>query len=160
MPVMYIILAINFTVTYWIDKFLLLRFYKSPKNFDDSTIKFSVSMLKISLPFHFIIGYFMLGNLNIMSSDTITINKYLKDISLNVHDSIIDSDVLGQKHILLFVTGFFAIGLIWMLQTSITKCLGKYCICSKKLNKAFEEMDAISDDYYDVIHLKFLLAEY
>jgi len=138
MPVMYIILAINFAATYWIDKFLLLRFYKSPKNFDDSTIKFSVSMLKISLPFHFIIGFFMLSNLNIMSSDTIRINKYLKDISLNVHKFAIDEDVVGQSHILLFVSGFFAIFMIWMLQTSILKCLQRHCFCSKKLDKAFE----------------------
>ena len=95
MPVMYIILAINFTAAYWIDKYLVLRFYKSPKNFDDSTIKFSVAMLKISLPFHFIIGFFMLGNLNIMSSDTIKINKYLKDMNMNVREYAIDSDVLG-----------------------------------------------------------------
>lgn len=92
---MYIILAVNFTATYWIDKFLLLRFYKSPKNFDDSTIRFSVSMLKISLPFHFIIGYFMISNLNIMSSNTSIINEYLKGISEKYHKFAVDEDVLG-----------------------------------------------------------------
>jgi hypothetical protein len=95
MPVMYIILAIIFATTYWIDKWLLLRFYKSPKNFDDSTIKFTVSMLKISFPTHFIIGYFMLGNLNIMTSDTIKINKYLNRFQQNIHDFAIDKDVIS-----------------------------------------------------------------
>ena len=80
----------------------------------------------------------MLSNLNIMSSDTIKINKYLKDISLNVHKFAIDEDVVGQSHILLFVSGFFAIFMIWMLQTSILKCCRRHCFCSKKLNKAFE----------------------
>lgn len=160
MPVMYIILVINFAATYWIDKWLLLRLYKSPKNFDDSTINFTVSMLKISFPFHFIIGYFMLGNLNIMTSDTLRINIYLNKIQDKVHYFAIDKEVISQSHILLFCSGFLVIFCLWMLQNTILKCSNKYCNCFTKIQKAFEKMDAISDDYYDEIHLKFLIAEY
>ena len=48
MPVLYIVMAVDFTLTYWVDKVLLLRFYRSPKNFDDTTINLSLKMLKIA----------------------------------------------------------------------------------------------------------------
>jgi hypothetical protein len=61
MPGLYIVMAVDFTLTYWVDKLLLLRFYRSPKNFDETTINFSLKMLKLAPLFHFILGYFMLG---------------------------------------------------------------------------------------------------
>ena len=45
MPVLYIVMALDFTLTYWVDKVLLLRFYRSPKNFDETTINFSLKFL-------------------------------------------------------------------------------------------------------------------
>ena len=35
LPILFMITAGNFFIIYWIDKWLLLRFYKTPKNYDE-----------------------------------------------------------------------------------------------------------------------------
>ena len=35
LPILFIIAAINFFIIYWIDKWLILRFYRTPKNYDE-----------------------------------------------------------------------------------------------------------------------------
>jgi len=38
LPLLYPLCAVNFFVIYWYDKWLVLRFYQTPKNFDESII--------------------------------------------------------------------------------------------------------------------------
>lgn len=42
LPILFIIAAINFFFIYWIDKWLILRFYRTPKNYDEQSIEFSI----------------------------------------------------------------------------------------------------------------------
>ena len=68
MPFMYVVSAINFTAMYWIDKALVLRFFRSPKNYDEQTIKHTISSLKTSFLFHLAMGVVMLSNRDLMES--------------------------------------------------------------------------------------------
>lgn len=68
MPFLHIVTALQFCSMYWIDKLLILRFYKSPKNFDESTIKFTLYLMKYCFFFHLVMGVFMLSNEKIISS--------------------------------------------------------------------------------------------
>ena len=69
MPFLYVVSAINFTGMYWIDKALVLRFFRSPKNYDETTIKHTVSSLKLSFVFHFWMGIIMFSNKDLMASE-------------------------------------------------------------------------------------------
>jgi hypothetical protein len=161
MPVLYIVMAVDFTLTYWVDKALLLRFYRSPKNFDDATINFSLRLLKFAPMFHFILGYFMLGNQDILTSPPLDkIDALLTRFEGGTLYDYFDKDKLNQTHMLIFLMGFLLVLILWIGESTIFLCLNKHCHCCRKYQKAFEKMDAISDDYYDEIHLKFLLAEY
>ena len=161
MPVLYIVMAVDFTLTYWVDKMLLLRFYRSPKNFDDATINFSLNLLKFAPVFHFLLGYAMLGNQDILTSPSLArIDALLQRFDSGTLYGYFDDEKLNQSHILIFLIGFIIFLILWIGESTIFVCLNKHCHCCRKYQKAFEKMEAISDDYYDEIHLKFLLAEY
>ena len=65
---MFLITAFNFFVIYWIDKWLLLRFYRTPKNYDELCINFSLTEMKFSFLFHFVIGAVVYSNEKILTS--------------------------------------------------------------------------------------------
>jgi hypothetical protein len=68
MPILYLVMILNFSFTYWVDKTLLLRFYRIPINFDNTAIKFSLMMMKFAIVFHYVIGYQMMSNKDIIYS--------------------------------------------------------------------------------------------
>jgi len=61
-PTIFLIMIINFFIIYWIDKYLLLRFYRTPKNYDEETIMFTLSKFKWAFLIHAILGTIMLSN--------------------------------------------------------------------------------------------------
>ena len=69
MPLLYVLMAINFTVTFWIDKWLILRFYKTPTNFNGESILYSVGLMEYGIVFHFILGWFLMSNHKILTKD-------------------------------------------------------------------------------------------
>jgi len=62
LPILFPLTALNFFIIYWIDKFLLLRFFKKPKNYDEESILFSVDQMKYAFLFHLVIGAFVYSN--------------------------------------------------------------------------------------------------
>ena len=75
MPILLLISAINFFMMYWIDKWLLLRFHKTPRNYDERTIKFTLKYMKFAFLFHAVIGYLMISNKAVLTQ-----NKFFEDI--------------------------------------------------------------------------------
>jgi hypothetical protein len=61
MPMLFVIAILNFTFIYFIDKYLLLRFYKNPSNFDEKSVLYCVEMLKFAFVSHFLIGFMMIS---------------------------------------------------------------------------------------------------
>jgi hypothetical protein len=68
MPILFVISALNFFVMYWVDKFLLTRFYRTPKNFDAEPIDFMLDKFKYCFAFHLVVGFLMLSNERILNS--------------------------------------------------------------------------------------------
>lgn len=60
----------------------------------------------------------------------------------------------------IFFFGNVGILLCLLFEATIFRCLRQRCGCFRNMQKQFESMDAITDDYYDEINLKFLLNEY
>ena len=58
---------LNFTIIYWLDKWLLLRFYAKSMNYDEKFSKSVMNELKYPFAFHFIIGRLVYANSNIFS---------------------------------------------------------------------------------------------
>jgi hypothetical protein len=68
LPILFLITATNFMIIYWIDKWLLLRFYRTPKNYDEMAINFSLNEMKFAFIFHFFIGAMVFSNEKILTS--------------------------------------------------------------------------------------------
>ena len=107
LPLLLPLAVVNFTMIYWIDKWLVLRFYKTPRNYDETIIKKQLYFLKLTFPFHLIGGLILLSNNAIMSSDSIenkmelvnSVNKWaVRNFGFNLL-----SDQFQSVHLLMFI---------------------------------------------------------
>ena len=110
MPVLFLIGAINFFMMYWIDKWLLLRFHKTPRNYDEKTINFSLKYMKVAFLFHAVIGYLMISNKNVLTQNKFfediiedqSLSEHLKKYEVNKSD-LEKADRLNSVHTTLFI---------------------------------------------------------
>lgn len=65
-PILYFIAAVYFLVTYWVEKILLLRYYRKPKIQDESLALNMILWFKYALILHLIGGLLMLSNTEIL----------------------------------------------------------------------------------------------
>ena len=70
LPVLYLVSTISFFLTYWTDKFLFIYYYKNPPNYTMAMAEKTVQLMKYSLIFHFIVGFCMLSNSQILTSSS------------------------------------------------------------------------------------------
>jgi hypothetical protein len=56
-PILYAIAAVFFFVTYWVDKILLLKFYRKPPNYSIKMANGVAKWFKWALLMHFIVSY-------------------------------------------------------------------------------------------------------
>lgn len=70
LPILFPIALFNFVNIYCIDKWLVLRFHKIPKNYNESMITRLIHLLKLTFPFHFIMGLIMLSKDTILTGQS------------------------------------------------------------------------------------------
>lgn len=71
LPLLLPIALVNLGIIYWIDKALVLRYNKTPRNYDEAVIYKMINFLKVTFPFHLIGGLFLLSNNAILQSDSV-----------------------------------------------------------------------------------------
>lgn len=158
LPIMFLIALVNFSIIYWIDKYLLLRFYKTPKNYSDVSIKFTISEMKWGIIFHFIFGALMYSNERILSSSGSA--SFLNNVKNAGGESLLSIKRYNSVHVLLFLAGGVILILLMIFESTILSLILSTFTCFKDLQKKFHDMEAISDDYYEVMTLKFLVSEF
>ena len=77
LPLLYPIAVTTFLVTYWVDKALILRFYKIPKPLPLAFSELVLQLAKYSVLPHFIMGYLMYSNSRILPMGRGTLSVYL-----------------------------------------------------------------------------------
>jgi len=65
-PALYVVCSFSFFLSFWIDKFMFIHFYKTPPRHTSEMINQIVGIMRFSIIFHFILGYFMLQNSEIL----------------------------------------------------------------------------------------------
>mmetsp|Transcript_24367 Transcript_24367/g.37752 ORF Transcript_24367/g.37752 Transcript_24367/m.37752 type:complete len:257 (-) Transcript_24367:800-1570(-) len=78
MPVVFLVTAINFFTIYWIDKVFLLRFYRRPKNYDETCINFSLSEIRLAFVFHLFMGLIAFSNISMFTSEEVEVSELEK----------------------------------------------------------------------------------
>jgi len=74
MPLLYLISAVYCGATYWVDKYLLVTFYKKPPNLNSKLAKSELRWFKWALLIHFIVTWKMYTRNSILSTDAETMN--------------------------------------------------------------------------------------
>jgi len=65
-PIMYLIAACYFFVSYWVDKILIFYNYRKPEFFDERMALSTLWWFKVALIMHFVVGILMLSNSHIL----------------------------------------------------------------------------------------------
>lgn len=72
LPSLFMVYATNLFVMYWVDKILILRYYRLPKNMNETPILFVLNSMKSAFFIHLVIGAFMYSNNRIFFSEIST----------------------------------------------------------------------------------------
>lgn len=62
MPLLYLISMVQYFMTYWVDKFLFLRFYKTPPRYGMEMSEVVRKIMVIGILVHFAFGFYMYSN--------------------------------------------------------------------------------------------------
>ena len=81
LPVLFPVTIVNFVFMYWIDKLLILRFYRTPKNIDETNIEYTVDLAKYAFLWHAGLAFFALSNNSILTSGTKTFEGSINSIN-------------------------------------------------------------------------------
>ena len=116
--------------------------------------------MKFSFIFHFIIGAIVYSNEKILSKRGVG-SQLIPSHSDDAKDnSIFSLARYNSIHVFIFLLGNFIILMLAIFETTIFSYLTSTFSCFSNYRKKFEKMEAISDDYYEEIHFKFLISEY
>ena len=71
LPILFPICLVNLMTMYWVDKSFVLRFNKTPRNYDETIILKQVQFLKLTFLFHFVTGLMQLSLSPILESNSV-----------------------------------------------------------------------------------------
>jgi hypothetical protein len=152
MPILYVCCFLFLSVTYWVDKCLLLRFYRSPPHIDLFVAKLFDIILLFGLILHFCFAIWTYGNENILVS--ISVNLFEKIANWIRNEFQFQANSLGMNildkitysHNLICFIFLCLIVLIFLWKLFLSEIL-KFAVCfcrGKKMVKKLRD-DSIYD---------------
>mmetsp|Transcript_511 Transcript_511/g.521 ORF Transcript_511/g.521 Transcript_511/m.521 type:complete len:488 (-) Transcript_511:930-2393(-) len=123
LPVLFVITAVNFLLMFWIDKFLLLRFYRTPKNYDETCIYFSLGEMKYSFVFHFFLGALIFSNNKILSGQ-----EAVFQLDAPTFSGLFDVTRFQSLHMIIFLVGNLLLILLSLFESTVFRNL-KSLVC-------------------------------
>jgi hypothetical protein len=141
MPILYVCCFLFLFFTYWIDKFLILRFYRNPPHIDLYMSKLFYFIILFGVIIHYCFGIWIYGNDQILTNSA---NTYLQSVSdwvknlMHYEDKSFAADVLNRityGHniiVLIYLCLLFVYFVIRVFLSDIFKHLfGCCCSCTK-----------------------------
>ena len=163
MPIFFIISTVNLTMMYWVDKYLLLRVNTTPLNMSEKPIQHACRMLYWVFYMHFFVGFCMITNDSIIHSDQEYSGYTIADAANLKNINFFDGDRYNSYHAVVF----FVLGVILMVLAKLVidsnyiyEMLNGYLENKFAIAKTTEGPDSISDDYYELMSIKYLVSEY
>lgn len=143
MPILYVCTFICFFLTYWIDKFLILRFYRTPPHIDLYISRFFSILILLGIIIHYCFGIWMYGNKSILvdnSKTSLNLNSLtdqVKNIFKKSKDSMVAdiADRVTYPHnVILFIFLLF-LALVFVWRILFMDFLTKFCCRCFKIQK-------------------------
>lgn len=147
MPILYFFAALTFLVTYWIDKFTLLRVYRKPPSYGTMLMKVTRRLISVALILHFGFSFWMLSNSlmfdtytqNAIGAGTTTAEAIQRD---SYYWAKIDMR-LNQYHTFAYALAFGLFLVAYGLKTLIVS------VACKKSRSVGGVEEAYSSNYFD-----------
>ena len=143
LPIVLIVTWLNFIIIYWVDKWFLIKFYRTPKNFDEQSIIFTLDQMKYGFIFHFFVGLIVFSNDRILSSSD-TKEEFRKE-----DDSFFRWERYQKFNVILFIVGNLFLIAIQFLKSFLLNFLVSNFEFLDDLQSDYEDANAVSDDYYN-----------
>jgi hypothetical protein len=150
MPVLPLIGALSFFVSYWVDKYLFCNFYRIPPKYSDDIGARSTSLIGYGILLHILMSCWILGSNQIFSGQQIfngkqtgpVDNERVIKVMLKAH--IVPLEVIA----ILFVAGLFMKESLMTFSKALLKIL-RCLICSSggKVKKFKKAMNTVQVGY-------------
>mmetsp|Transcript_26165 Transcript_26165/g.29977 ORF Transcript_26165/g.29977 Transcript_26165/m.29977 type:complete len:1296 (-) Transcript_26165:170-4057(-) len=142
-PFLYVAAFLTFILTYWIDKLLILRMYKTPPKLDDKVQATARGMLPLAAIIHLIMGIWMYGNTSILTTDERAQFSDLvndkSDLEVSKNNSVIDRIAVAHNVPMFILLIFLVLGyiIVYYLWKPFVR-VANYLRCGKRLEEAPE----------------------
>ncbi len=80
MPILYLFASIFFFISYWGNKMLLFKFYRTTIQFNDEIALNSLIYFKVAIIIHIVVGGIMISNGNLLQADKLYDDLFSPDI--------------------------------------------------------------------------------
>jgi len=118
-PILYPVVCLFFFVTYWVDKFLLFKFYRKPPSFDSYLANQALGWWKYAVLLHLIGSCFMFVNSNILPPNTDKSYKVAFIEAMNSNDGGFEWTEFETMHMIWYILfGLTLIG-VYLIYTII-----------------------------------------
>jgi hypothetical protein len=172
MPVLYLIVTVLLAVTYWVDKYLLLRFYRLTPGFTKYIYQVVITILPWAAVAHFLFGFIIFSYPSILNTE---VNNTIwgEGNQIRLHSLHFNAKRQGQHHMLLFFFAFISVVFVTLFQTPVSLFISALYrllqACSRFCRRAFRMKHTaidergphfFSDDVYCEYSFDHLYKEY
>mmetsp|Transcript_246 Transcript_246/g.234 ORF Transcript_246/g.234 Transcript_246/m.234 type:complete len:157 (+) Transcript_246:429-899(+) len=132
MPILYFFLVLTFTLTYWVDKFTVLRIYRKPPRVGKSLIKVTREWLNLSIIIHFTISLWIYSNSAIFDTDSQNLfgwgstSKEARE--RDQYSWLKINETLNQYHMFMYICAFGLFILCFIFKTVVFNFVIKLCL--------------------------------
>ena len=140
MPILPLIGAFSFFISYWVDKFLFCNFYRVPPKYSDDIGARSTSLIGYGILLHIVMSCWILGSNQIFSGQQLFKDNQEDVIGSNTVSFMFKAHIIPLEVIaILFISGLIMRRSLMTFTGTLMKCL-RCLICSsgssvKKLKK-------------------------
>lgn len=158
-PLLYPVSMISFFMTYWVDKYLFIRYYKNPPQYTMAMAERTVSLMRYSLAIHFIIGFLMLSNSQILTSNN---KEQLEKYVENNKYFVFAEEKYQSAHIVIYILCFIGLLFFYVFLANIMKLISCVNNCCASISKALnlDGLEVNAEDYYKECSLSTLKKEF
>jgi hypothetical protein len=130
-PILLPVAVVAFFVSYWVDKIMLLRWYRTPPHYDTSLGRAMSGMLPYGLLLHIAFGAWMYSNRAIFNTEELSIDEINAGASVALGNSnsvaaVAWRERLTQRHVLPFVL-LLLLGTVAVVFLKLVRGLGSCC---------------------------------
>lgn len=149
-PILYLVAAVFFFATYWVDKILILYHYRKPEMLDEKMSVRTLGWFKYAILLHLVGGILMYSNNSILPVYS-GASKTSYDDEISTYTTFFTFGSLNSVHMSVYI-GFFAcliaLYIVWrvFIQT-IVRFVYKFC----KQKISFFEDEIVVPDFYDAL---------